>query len=894
MPYADETAKDKPAVSRNELVQLIGENFSTVDTTANFIGSLEKVGGGASGDYYRLPQQLRLNESETVRLGLKLGNRASPELEREFKREADIAAEINRLFEDPKNNTAYFCDPHSLPGAARPMRIFLDGTIADGRPYMVTEFLPGTPLDELMRENNGGLENAHAIGFSLALHELAILESGRYDKDFQPRNFYVGEDGVVRRCDLGMVFHRGNTELEKEHRVTLIDGGGVFSALARLEGKDYSDRFVQGKLLRSEDLPTQVGIALLRDSGPQPESSEHLFQAAVYGSYADQVVGKTLELFPTQAYELVTAEIRHLKPMLDAINSPLEASDLPGTIGACTRRTAFAIFLKELEQRGQVAFDEAQKLVDSPQIQRIQDSALVAHTTLLADLARQNDLAIESMLGGGRAKSNMRTIGALAAGRDWGASLAICKELNESMGGAASEKYLLRHVFTGEPFDFETLVLLRYQTKFSLGGREFSNEANIFGKDQPVSSHEVVITSEGLLYKGKKLDLTDESRFLPVLYGATKTFLNLSLKTDLTHEELADAKASLLLMRKLQPHAKELDKLAILLDLSSRAGTDGRLQEGALLDICFDDGYLQSQERALADVEKALTGGKSVVTLVQENAELQLRVVELEGRLSAEPVTKSVQPLVEEGAPSYERADLKARLGEAERQLQSLGQESSRLGSENQVLRQQMAEQGKLVDELRQKEATMVAQLLQVTQERDGLLLKNTQLAEQARQEQVRLAQENAQLKARLAEAERTRTTAPAERVVNVDELTLAEKARRAEAFHKRVAEVLGITPKTVNAEVVKILTAKPEVELDEAVRVARINTLVARGLNVVVPGQPAYPERDFARFAGAVGLSKLKAENPREYSRTVDALTRGGIGIVDHDWLNPGDDRWY
>ncbi len=162
---------------------------------------------------------------------------------------------------------------------------------------------------------------------------------------------------------------------------------------------------------------------------------------------------------------------------------------------------------------------------------------------------------------------------------------------------------------------------------------------------------------------------------------------------------------------------------------------------------------------------------------------------------------------------------------------------------------------------------------------------------EEATQEKARLVQENAQLATRLEVLETT--AVPAERVVNVDTLTSAERRERAEKFQSRVAAVLGVTPSEIDAEAARIAAVLPHIDLVEATRLARSSILAGRGVNVAAPGQAQYKGWD-SKFTGMVGLWGLKASNLAEYQRITTALKQAGIKMGDNDWLDPGDGRWY
>lgn len=865
----DETTTIVVAVERRDLVAQITEKCADSSVFDAFIHDLKYCGGGAFGNYYKLPRPLKLESGAEVEVGIKVGVNAKPETLQSFKQEADAAAEISAQIPeagkvtDPLN---FYKAILNIPGTAKPMGVFSEAQVSDGRPVMVTEFLRGNPLDEVAR--SGEVKDPEAVGLNLIQHELAILRAGRYDKDMQPRNFYIADDDVITRCDLGMVPVRVNGNLADEHRGLFVESGGLYAKLSSLtKGKEYAERVSSGKLLYGNDFPTQVAIAIYRDAGPKAGNSEKFLEAVAYDSCAEKINQTAIGFFPTQnAYELTTQEVKLLPAMFKEIE--VTQNDLPSILEVCAKHKAFGLLLTQLQQESMASFSTARAFAygveGSQYLQDVHSGAETAHLKLLNNLQDQNTEAIQSVLGANSAfMNNMDVASRLLGAHSMGDAISTIDTKIVSQRDTVAERYLLSHIYLREQFpnfDFATYALAKYSGKYRDGLKVGNPLATT---RSPISGKHVTGDEAGLKYNDRLIDVSNESQVLPVLCAATKTFLTLSLKSNLSGEEIADARASLLVMKTLSLHTKELDKLAILLDINSHKSDYGITGENKVVDVCFDSKYLLQQESLLSAVESAYSGGLSIVQMAERNQQLGARIKELEALLNT-PVKPS---------------DEQVKLNEAkDAEIKALT-EQARQAKAKEVLASGKAEEA-------------VARVTQLETEKAELARQLEQQKTQTDQERGRLAQENAQLKVRLEEA--GATSAPVEKVIDVNKLTPAERLERTEQFHARVAGVLGILPREINTGVVKILGANPDIDSQEAVGLARTNALVKRGLGVVVPGQPSYPKESFTRFAGAVGLSGLKASNIKEYNRVVATLKQAGIEVVENDWLDPGDDRWY
>ncbi|WP_214318347.1 serine/threonine-protein kinase [Nonomuraea sediminis] len=127
------------------------------------------LGRGGQGSVY-------LGEGSGGRVAIKVLHTADPQAHRRFLREADAARRV-----------AAFCTARVL-----------DVGVRDGRPYIISEHIPGPSLDLLVKNegprSGSGLERL-AVATLTAL--AAIHRAGVVHRDFKPTNVIMGPEGPV-------------------------------------------------------------------------------------------------------------------------------------------------------------------------------------------------------------------------------------------------------------------------------------------------------------------------------------------------------------------------------------------------------------------------------------------------------------------------------------------------------------------------------------------------------------------------------------------------------------------------------------------------------------------------------------------------------------------------
>ncbi len=86
------------------------------------------------------------------------------------------------------------------------VRVLGSGATADGRPYLVMEFLVGRPLDVVLREREV-LPAAEAVGIARQLVGALcfVHDAGFVHRDVKPPNVFVCDDGNVKLLDFGVI-----------------------------------------------------------------------------------------------------------------------------------------------------------------------------------------------------------------------------------------------------------------------------------------------------------------------------------------------------------------------------------------------------------------------------------------------------------------------------------------------------------------------------------------------------------------------------------------------------------------------------------------------------------------------------------------------------------------
>ncbi|MBX7209715.1 MAG: protein kinase [Verrucomicrobiaceae bacterium] len=141
----------------------------------------ELIGGGGMGEVYRAK---RLRDGKTVAIKVVAGRLTrDPEITARFENEVSAMSQLDH--------------PNVV-------RVLDQGVTADGRHYLVSEFIDGCDLRRLMKAQR--LEAARAFEtFDKVCAGIAHAhERGVVHRDIKPANILVGSDGTVKVADFGL------------------------------------------------------------------------------------------------------------------------------------------------------------------------------------------------------------------------------------------------------------------------------------------------------------------------------------------------------------------------------------------------------------------------------------------------------------------------------------------------------------------------------------------------------------------------------------------------------------------------------------------------------------------------------------------------------------------
>lgn len=181
--------------SKNNILSSVN-NKSNSSSDVNFLNKivdnyriLEKIGTGGMGIVF-LAERSDGVFNKKVAIKLMLREFVVPEIEKQFSSEIQILANLKH------------------PGIAR----LLDGGIFDGLPYLVMEYVDGTPIDQYCDDNRLTISERVELFTSV----LQIVEYAHNNlvihSDLKPDNIFIDKDGNVKILDFGIA------QLEKENK----------------------------------------------------------------------------------------------------------------------------------------------------------------------------------------------------------------------------------------------------------------------------------------------------------------------------------------------------------------------------------------------------------------------------------------------------------------------------------------------------------------------------------------------------------------------------------------------------------------------------------------------------------------------------------------------------
>ena len=239
--------------------------MNLVGTTLNQYRILREIGKGGMGEVY-LAEDTRLHRNVAIKV-LPAIMAADPERRERFEREARAVAALNH----PNIVTI-----HSVEDAG-------------GVPFLVMEYVEGSPLGELIPRGGLPLDRLLRIAIPVADALAAAQQRGITHRDLKPGNIIVGADGRVKVLDFGLAKLReaelaaAADDLTRMPTGTLTGEGKIIGTVAYMspeqaEGKPVdprSDIFSCGVVLHemaTGDRPfkgdTNVSIisAILKDT----------------------------------------------------------------------------------------------------------------------------------------------------------------------------------------------------------------------------------------------------------------------------------------------------------------------------------------------------------------------------------------------------------------------------------------------------------------------------------------------------------------------------------------------------------------------------------------------------------------------------------------------------
>lgn len=276
---------------------------------------IDRLGTGGMGTVYRGVDVL-LDRPVAIKV-LKPELVANQQLIERFRTEAVLLAKLNH----PNIATLYGFLP-----------------LGDGQFAMVMEFLPGTPLDELLRQR-GAMPVTAAVGlFSGVLDAIGYAHrQGVIHRDIKPSNVMVLPDGTPKVMDFGIARAVGSAH---QTRVGAIVGTLEYMSPEQIQGRETdarSDIYALGVMLY-EMLTGRVPFAadseyaLLQAHIQSPPPPPRVFTPDIPEAVA-QIVLHALEKDPDRRFQ--TAE--EFKLALAAATTPSLAA-APGGV-----RTAFPL-----------------------------------------------------------------------------------------------------------------------------------------------------------------------------------------------------------------------------------------------------------------------------------------------------------------------------------------------------------------------------------------------------------------------------------------------------------------------------------------------------------------------------------------------------------------------
>jgi serine/threonine-protein kinase len=272
---------------------------------------LEKIGAGGMGEVYRARDE-RLQRDVALKV-LPAGTLASEDARRRFRREALALSKIDH----PNIATVHDFDTQETPQGS------LD--------FLVMGLVPGSGLDQKLRDGPLPAEEAMGLGVQMLEGLLAAHQEGVVHRDLKPSNLRVGPEGRLRILDFGLAALRRDevgsvTSTESMSRAVV--GTLPYMAPEQLRGQVADKRtdiwgagallyeMVTGRRPFPEAGPLLVD-AILHESPKEPRELNHEVPPSLQA-----VILRALEKDPAHRYRSASEMLLALKDLRSQSSTP--------------------------------------------------------------------------------------------------------------------------------------------------------------------------------------------------------------------------------------------------------------------------------------------------------------------------------------------------------------------------------------------------------------------------------------------------------------------------------------------------------------------------------------------------------------------------------------------
>ncbi len=234
----------------------------------------------------------------------------------------DVAIKIlpDDLREDPGRLRRFEQEARAAGGLNHPNILAVhDVGLADGCPYLVTELLDGSGLDERMDARDLTVRRSLQLAVEVAEGLAAAHARGIVHRDIKPGNVFVTADGHAKILDFGIAKlaedRRRDDEFSESETITMgtqtgaLVGTPAYMSPEQVKGLEVDSRtdifafgvmlyeMLAGKRPFSGDTPAQLALSILQDDPPPLADLDGRVPQAV-----EQVIFRCLEKNPEERF----------------------------------------------------------------------------------------------------------------------------------------------------------------------------------------------------------------------------------------------------------------------------------------------------------------------------------------------------------------------------------------------------------------------------------------------------------------------------------------------------------------------------------------------------------------------------------------------------------------